>query len=276
MSRESIEAVRGQKDFATLGKLNSFQYVTSIPGLAYNPFVDEEDREAYFGYEQVVVLDFWVERIKEAGMLMVEQPKLGIILEERVVKPSVPGLKGQVSFDCGSRDGPLKTSLVTLCELMKPSWCPHPNVGLICIMTAYVTLDLDDGASLHDLAMIHHLLARRITKKTSNSSTEPSEGNPSSDWLRQGTCLAHSSGMDRHVCNSGHCLNTLSEQHRQLAQLYGRLSMSDKNGMELIADCHGVTEVNLITALGFCSMTSSIESQERLERAHGLVTSLSV
>ena len=52
--------------------------------------------------------------------------------------------------------------------------------------------------------------------------------------------------------------------------------MSDKSGMELIADCHGVTETNLITALGFCSMTSSIESLERLERAHGLVTSLSV
>ena len=37
---------------------------------------------------------------------MVEQPKLGIILEERVVEPSVPELKGQVSFDCGSWDGP--------------------------------------------------------------------------------------------------------------------------------------------------------------------------
>ena len=46
--------------------------------------------------------------------------------------------------------------------------------------------------------------------------------------------------------------------------------------MELIADCHGVTEVNLITALGFCSMTSSIESLQRLERAHGLVASISV
>ena len=52
--------------------------------------------------------------------------------------------------------------------------------------------------------------------------------------------------------------------------------MSDKSGMELIADCHGVTEVNLFTALAFYSMTSSIESLERLERAHGLVTSLSV
>ena len=42
------------------------------------------------------------------------------------------------------------------------------------------------------------------TKQKSGSSTGPSEGNPSSDWLRQGTCLAHSSGMDGLVCNSEH------------------------------------------------------------------------
>ena len=116
-------------------------------------------------------------------------------------------------------------------ELMKPSWCPHPNAGLIWDMTADILLDLDDGASLHDLAMIHHLLAIRVTKQKNNPSTEPSEESPSSDWLRRGTCLAHSSGTDGHVCNSEHCLITLSEQHRQLAQLYGRLSMSDKSGM---------------------------------------------
>ena len=119
VSRELIEAVRGQKDYATLGKLKSFQYVSGIPGMAYNPFVNEEAREAYFDYEQVVVLDFWVERVKEIGMLMMEQPRLGIVLEKRAVEPSVPELKGQVSFDCGSWDGPLKTSLVTMWELMK-------------------------------------------------------------------------------------------------------------------------------------------------------------
>ena len=175
VSRELIEAVRGQKDYATLGKLKSFRYVSGIPGMAYNPFVDEEAREAYFDYEQVVVLDFWVERVKETGMLMMEQSKLGIILEERVVEPSVPQLKGQVSFDCGSWDDPLKTSLVTIRELMKPSWCPHPNARLIWDMTDDVTMDLDDDASLHDLAMIHHLLALKITKQKSNPSTEPSE-----------------------------------------------------------------------------------------------------
>ena len=56
------------------------------------------------------------------------------------------------------------------------------------------------------------------------------------------------------VCGNGHCLKTLSEQHRQLAKLYGRLT----------------------TALGFCSMVGSIQSLERLERAHDLVTFLSV
>ena len=271
VNRELIEAVKGQKDFATLGKLKSFQYVSGTPGMAYNPFVNEEAREAYFDYEQVIVLNFWVERIKETGMLMVEQPKLGIILEERVVE-----LKGQVSFDCVSWDGPLKTSLVTMWGLVKPSWCPHPNAGLIWDMTADITLDLDDDASLHDLAMIHHLLAMRLTKRKSNPSTELSEEGLSSNWLKQGTCLAQHSGMEGHVCNLRHCLITLSEQHRQLARLYGRLSMSDKSGMELVADCHGVTDVNLITALGFCSMTSSIELLERLERAHELGTSLSV
>ena len=37
-----------------------------------------------------------------------------------MVEPSVPELRGQVSFDCGSCDGPLKISLVTMWELMKP------------------------------------------------------------------------------------------------------------------------------------------------------------
>ena len=44
--------------------------------------------------------------------------------------------------------------------------------------------------------------------------------------------------------------------------------MSDKSDMELVANCHGYTEVNLVTALGFYSMTSSMESVECLERAH--------
>ena len=44
VGRESMEAVRDPKDYATLRKLKSFQYVCGIPGIAYNPFVDEKAR----------------------------------------------------------------------------------------------------------------------------------------------------------------------------------------------------------------------------------------
>ena len=69
-----------------------------------------------------------------------------------------------MSFECDSWDGPLKTSLVTMWELMKPSWCPHPNAGLIWDMMADVALDLDNDESLRDLALIHHLQALKVTK----------------------------------------------------------------------------------------------------------------
>ena len=171
-----------------------------------------------------------------------------------------------MSLECGSWDDPSRTSLVTMSELMKPSWCPHPNAGLIWDMTADVALELDNDGSLHDLAVIHHLLALKIKKQDDRRRTGPFEGSFPSDWMNEGTCIA--SSCEGNVCENGHCLKTLSEQHRQLAKLYGRLSMSDKSEMELTADCHGVEEVYLMTALKFYSMVNLIESLKRLKRAH--------
>ena len=151
---------------------------------------------------------------------------------------------------------------------MKPSWCPKPNVGLIWDLTADVELEESDDESLHDLAMIHHLLFLNVKKQSEKTTKEPSEGNFSSDWMKTSECLAASCGLEGHVCETGHCLETLAEQHCQLTRLFERLSMSDRSEMELIADCHGVTEVNLVTALGFYTMTCSMESLEHLERAH--------
>ena len=45
---------------------------------------------------------------------------------------------------------------------------------------------------------------------------------------------------------------------------------------ELIADCHGGTEVILRTALGFYSMFGSLESLLSLEQKHEMVTTISV
>ena len=97
------------------------------------------------------------------GTVTSEQLQLGVILEERVIEPSIPQLEGEVSFECGSLDGPLKTSLVTMWELIKPSWCPNPNAGRIWDLTAETELEENNDESLHDLAMIHHLLALKIT-----------------------------------------------------------------------------------------------------------------
>ena len=78
--------------------------------------------------------------------------------------------------------------------------------------------------------MIHHLLALKLTKQDDR---QP-KGNSPNDWMKEGSCLASSCGMEGHVCENGHRLKTLREQHRQLAQLHGRLSMSDKNEMDVI------------------------------------------
>ena len=52
--------------------------------------------------------------------------------------------------------------------------------------------------------------------------------------------------------------------------------MKAKTEAELIADCHGGTEVNLVTALGFYSMFGSLESLLNLEQKHEMVTAISV
>ena len=66
------------------------------------------------------------------------------------------------------------------------------------------------------------------------------------------------------------------EQHKQLTILFGNIVMKARTETELIADCHGGTEVNLVTALGFYSMFSSLESLLNLEQRHEMVTAISV
>ena len=67
-----------------------------------------------------------------------------------------------------------------------------------------------------------------------------------------------------------HAPAIIKEIHVYLKNLFDARELAGGKMLKLM------TDVNLITALGFCSMTSSIESLERLERAHELVTSLSL
>ena len=52
--------------------------------------------------------------------------------------------------------------------------------------------------------------------------------------------------------------------------------MKFKSETELISECHGGTEVNLVTALGFSSMFDFLESLLNLELLHEMVTTISV
>ena len=74
-----------------------------------------------------------------------------------------------------------------------------------------------DDESLHDLAVIHHLLALKLKKQSKKLSTKFQ-----SDWIEKSTCLAASCRLDGHMCGPGHCRENLGEQHCQLAKLFGK------------------------------------------------------
>ena len=56
------------------------------------------------------------------------------------------------------------------------------------------------------------------------------------------------------MCGGPDCVKTLARQHKQLTILFGNVAMKTKTERDLLADCHGGTEVNLVTALGSYSM----------------------
>ena len=77
------------------------------------------------------------------------------------------------------------------------------------------------------------------------------------DWVKPGSGLAEVCGLEGHVCGGLDCVKTLEKQHKQLTVLFGNVVMKARTETELIADCHGGTDVNLVTALGFYSMFGS-------------------
>ena len=79
-----------------------------------------------------------------------------------------------------------------------------------------------------------------------------------------------------HVCGSLDCVKTQEKRHKQLTILFGNIVMKAKTETELIADCHGGTKVNIVTALGFYSMFVSLESLWNIEQKHEMVTAISV
>ena len=96
------------------------------------------------------------------------------------------------------------------------------------------------------------------------------------DWVKPGSYLVKARGLEDHIRGGLDCVKSLEKQHKQLTILFGNIVIKAKTETELIADCHGGTEVNLVTALGFYSMFSSLDSLLNLEQMHEIVTTMSV
>ena len=78
------------------------------------------------------------------------------------------------------------------------------------------------------------------------------------------------------MCGDLDCVKTLAKQHKQLTILFGNIVMKAKTETELIADWHGGTEMNLVTALGFYNKFGSLESLLNPEKKPEVVTAISV
>ena len=139
-------------------------------------------------------------------------------------------------------------------ELMRPSWCPSPNADSILRVTQDVQRELNADCNVRDLNIIYNVMITAYRSNGEDKVELPGWG--PDDWVKPGSCLAEVCGLEGHVCGGLDCVKTLERQHKQLTILFGNVVMKARTEKELIADCHGGTEVNLVTALGFLGFYS--------------------
>ena len=274
LTKEYMGALPKSREYCGPIRKKSYRYVSEIVRMAYNPFINEDIRDCYFDYEQAVLLRFWTSRVAPIRSAANQQTKLGLLLEEKVIAPSVPKSDNRVEFGLGFSDGLPRTSLMVVWELMKPSWCPSPNAYSILRVTQDVQRELNSDCNLHDLSIIYSLMA--TASKTNGEYKVELPGWGPEDWVKPGSSLAKVCELEGHICGCLDCAKTLAKQHKQLTILFGYIVMKAKTETELIADCHGGIEVNLVTALGFYSMFGSLESLLNLEQKHEMVKTISV
>ena len=121
LTKESMGALPKSSEYCGPIMKKSYSYVSGIVGMAYNPFKNEDIRDCFFDYEQAVLLRIWTSRIATIRSAANQQTKLGLVLEEKVTTISVPNPDNRVEFGLGFSDGLLRTSLMVVWELMKPS-----------------------------------------------------------------------------------------------------------------------------------------------------------
>ena len=257
LTKEFMGALPKSNEYCGPIRKKSNSYVSGVIGIAYNPFLSEDIRDYFFDYEQAVLLRLWTSRIATNKSAAIPQTKLELVLEEKVAAPSVPESDKRVEFGLGFSDELLRTSLMVVWELMRPSWCPSPNNDSILLATQDVQRELNADCNLRNLNIIYNVMTTASKSNGEDKMELPGWG--PEDWVKPGSCLAEVCGLEGHVCGGLDCVKTLEKQHKQLTILFGNIVKKVRTEMELIADCHGGSEVNLVTALEFYSMFGSLD-----------------
>ena len=233
LTKESMGALSKSGEYCGPIKKKSYSYVSGVIGIAYNPFLSEDIRDCFFDYEQAVLLRFWMSRIVTIKSATNPQIRLGLILEEEVTVPSVPKCDKRVEFGLGFSDELLRTSLMVVWELMRPSWFRSPNADSILRATQDVQRELNADCNLRDLNIVYNVM---MTASRSNGEDEVElPGWRPEDWVKPGSCLAEVCGLEGHVCGGLVFINTLEKQHKQLTVLFGNVVMRARTEAELIA-----------------------------------------
>ena len=162
--------------------------------MAYNPFLNEDIRDCFFDYEQEVLLRFWTSRIATIRSAANLQTKRALVLEEKVAATSVPESDKRVEFGLGFSDELLRTNLMVVWELMRPSWCPSRNADLILLATQDVQRELSADCNLRDLNIIYNVMTTASKSNGEDKVELPSWG--LEDWVKPSSCLAEVCGLE--------------------------------------------------------------------------------
>ena len=168
---------------------------------------------------------FWTSRIVMIKNANNSQTKLGLVLEEEVTAPSVPKSDKRVEFVLGFSDELLRTSVMVVWELMRPSCCPSPNADSILRATQDVQRELKADCNLRELKIIYNVM---ITASRSNGEDKVElPGWRPEHWVKPGSCLAEVCGLEGHVCGG---LENLRETTQPIDDIVWECRDESKDG----------------------------------------------
>ena len=258
-------------EYLKLNKKGEYQYVSGVMVMAYNPFLDLEAGGAHRNQEVAELLKFWTEKIMEIDTVERERPSLGLILEKAPEVISVPRSSKRVELKMGNGNGVLTTNLGVVWKLLRPSWCPHSHASLVEEVTERVRSAPTEDEDLATLSIVHRLILPQMKE-----SSEVTSATGSAKRMEPGSCLDSTCGNGEHTCDGRSCVRIQSFQKEELITWFEDITEREKSEIQIVAECYAGTTVNLATALGFFSRMCSLQSLERLESEHHLVTALSV